>query len=231
MRSGDYLAFITSMKILAPPQSGSIAGQTASRNRYGQYLRTRAIPVNPSSTPQTIVRMQFGDSSAAWKALTNTKMMGWDAWAAAHPVQDSLGQSVVLSGQAFFVRVNAARLSAGLASQSAPPTVEPPMVSTLTFTSFVAATGVMTIAFTVDPIPAATSLVIQAGPPMSPGSFYVPTWRQIWTLPAAGTSPATPTTYAAKFGAGYVGARVFVRAAFVNEGGRGAWLQASVLMT
>lgn len=219
------------MKILAPPQSGSVAGQTSSRNRYGQYLRTRAIPVNPSSVPQGIVRMQFGASSANWRTLTNAQMMGWDAWSAAHPIVDSLGQVNVLSGQAFFVRVNAARLSAGLATVTAPPTVEPPMVSTLAISSFIFATGVLTIAFTADPVPAATSLVIQAGPPMSAGAFYVPTWRQIWTLPATTASPALPNTYAGKYGAGYVGARVFIRAAFVNGGGRSEWLQASTLMT
>ncbi|GAH50296.1 unnamed protein product, partial [marine sediment metagenome] len=33
--------------------SGSIAGNTFARNRFGNYMRSRTKPVNPNSTRQT----------------------------------------------------------------------------------------------------------------------------------------------------------------------------------
>ncbi|GAH13494.1 unnamed protein product, partial [marine sediment metagenome] len=36
--------------------SGSIAGNTFARNRYGNYVRARTKPINPNSDRQVVVR-------------------------------------------------------------------------------------------------------------------------------------------------------------------------------
>src|SRR4051812_21389133 len=65
------------VKYLGDPSSGSQAGTTASRNRFGQYYRTRATPVNVNSTQQGVVRSRMAANSSAWRALTGAQRAGW----------------------------------------------------------------------------------------------------------------------------------------------------------
>ena len=100
------------MKYLGPPQSGSQAGTTASHNRAGQYLRNRRTPTSPTRTPkQQVARQRFGTASALWQSLTGTLQAAWTSFAANYPVKDSLGQSIVLTGQQFFVGIQSTLLS------------------------------------------------------------------------------------------------------------------------
>src|SRR5438876_229394 len=65
------------MKFLGEPRSGSLAGQTSSRNRFGQYVRSRATPVNPNSVAQAAVRARQSNNAAAWRTITDTQRAGW----------------------------------------------------------------------------------------------------------------------------------------------------------
>lgn len=109
------------MKILDVPQSGSVAGVTSSRNRFGQYRRTRAVPVQPVSSRRTFVRGVFGDLSTMWKTLTDNQRTAWAAYAEQHPRVDSLGQQVILSGLMAFIGHNSLLLQVGIAAESNPP--------------------------------------------------------------------------------------------------------------
>src|SRR6187455_3387360 len=91
------------MKMLDVPQSGSIAGQTSSRNRFGQYRRTRAVPVNVNSPAQTVVRGYLIEASQAWRNLTDAQRDSWNSYALDHPRVDSLGQTITLTGHQIFV--------------------------------------------------------------------------------------------------------------------------------
>jgi len=110
------------MKILDVPQSGSIGGVTSSHNRAGQYRRARRTPVSPTRTPkQGVARARFGTSSALWQSLTPTLQAAWTAFAHAYPVVDSLGQSVVMTGQQYFVGINSQLLACGQQTSNAVP--------------------------------------------------------------------------------------------------------------
>src|SRR5206468_836067 len=98
------------MKILDVPQSGSQAGTTSSRNRYGQYRRSRATPVNVNSTAQQAARNRLSAESEAWRGLTDIQREAWNSFADEHPQTDSLGQVVTLTGHQMFVGVNSALL-------------------------------------------------------------------------------------------------------------------------
>jgi hypothetical protein len=102
--------------------SGSIAGMTASRNRGGQYLRAKVIPVNPNTARQGEARANMAQAVGAWtNILTQTNRDAWSAYATGTPVVDALGASLVLSGQQMFIKSTLPRLIRGAAIVPAGP--------------------------------------------------------------------------------------------------------------
>jgi len=88
---------------------GSIGGKVYSRNRYGQYIRNRACPTNPSSARQQAARLHFADCSVMWSnLLTPDQRLAWNLYGASVPVTNRLGQQIYLSGFNHFVRSNTA---------------------------------------------------------------------------------------------------------------------------
>ena len=66
------------MKILDIPRSGSYAGITSSRNRFGQYVRNRRAPVQPIGTGRrAFIRSAFGNASTSWAGLTAEEQEAW----------------------------------------------------------------------------------------------------------------------------------------------------------
>lgn len=102
--------------------SGSVGGATYSHNRFGLYLRARRVPVNPNSTFQQTVRNSFSSASAAWRALTAEQRAAWEAYAAATPVTNAMGDTIHLTGSQQHLATNALALTLGLAAITAAPT-------------------------------------------------------------------------------------------------------------
>ena len=205
------------MKVLMPPQSGSVSGQTASRNRFGQYLRTRAIPVNPSSAAQGLVRTRMSTNSAAWRILTSAQRAGWQDLGLSMVRTDSLGQSYSLQGNQAYASVNNNRLLCGLAVVADAPAIATPVnVVTCTVTLTAAA---FSLAYTATPLGAATYLAVFASPQRSAGRNYEGDLRFIKLSAAAGASPRVITTdYTAKVGLPVVGNRIFLSLVAINLG-------------
>ncbi len=104
--------------------SGSLGGLTASRNKGGLYLRARAIPTNPNTTQQQNVRQAMATLADAWtNLLTQVQRDGWDVYAANTPVIDTLGASMLLTGQQMYLRSNIPRIQSGYARVDASPTI------------------------------------------------------------------------------------------------------------
>lgn len=94
--------------------SGSVDGMTASHNRFGRYLRSRAIPVNPATTRQSVVRQAFTSLALLWRSLTAAQRQGWEDYAANTPVLDVLGDAITLTGLNWYIRTNVPRMQADL---------------------------------------------------------------------------------------------------------------------
>jgi hypothetical protein len=94
------------MKILDVPMSGSANWRTASRNRNGQYLRTRSIPVQPRTTAQLAIRGFMALASQTWRTLTDGQREAWRTYGLAHPRTDSLGQSNPPTGAQAYAGIN-----------------------------------------------------------------------------------------------------------------------------
>lgn len=205
------------MKILDVPRSGSYQGVTSSRNRYGQYLRSRATPVNPNSTNQGTVRGRLSVNAAAWRALTDAQRAGWEALALLMSRTDALGSSYTLNGFGAYVSVNNNQLAAGNAALSdAPALVSPSTITTLAITLTAVA---FSLAFTPTPLGAGQRLFVYASPQRSAGRTYESDLRLIFVGAAASASPANVlAAYTARFGVPVVGNRIFV-SCHVYEGG------------
>lgn len=87
--------------------SGSIAGTTHARNRFGNYIRARTKPVNPRSTGQGKVRTAMSFLTNQWSAtLTAGERAAWATYAAAIAMKNRLGETVYMTGFNHFVRSN-----------------------------------------------------------------------------------------------------------------------------
>lgn len=197
------------MKVLTSPQSGSQAGTTASRNRFGQYTRTRAIPVNPNTAAQGAVRARLALNSAAWRQLTAAQRAGWADLAASLVRTDALGQSYSMQGNQAYASVNNNRVFTGLTPVSDAPAVSTPVaLATVTVTLTAAS---FSIAYTATPLAAATYLAVYCSPQRSAGRGYESDFRFIKLSAAAAASPlAILTEYTAKFGVPVVGNKIFI---------------------
>lgn len=92
---------------LAQDVRGSLNGTTYSRNRGGAYVRSKVSPVQPISPASSASRQAFKDASQSWSSqLTDTERGSWIAFAATHPFINVFGDSIVLSGIAFFQAAN-----------------------------------------------------------------------------------------------------------------------------
>lgn len=217
------------MKILDVPQSGSVAGTTSSRNRFGQYRRTRAIPVNPASSAQGVVRARLSANAAAWRGLTDNQRAGWSDLADSMNRTDSLGQAYNLTGFQAYCSVNNNLDLQGSATVADAPALDTPdavltAVATLDDSTF-------SIAYTPTPMPADTHLAVFASPQRSAGRNFESDLRFIQVTAAAAASPVNIlANYTAKFGVPVVGNRVFYSLIAMRGGFRSGPLLASEIV-
>jgi len=62
--------------------SGSIAGNTYARNRYGNYVRARTKPVNPKTDRQSVIRTAMQLLTTRWaQTLTAAQRTAWNLYA------------------------------------------------------------------------------------------------------------------------------------------------------
>jgi hypothetical protein len=197
------------MKIIDIPRSGSVANWTSSRNRYGQYVRTRAIPVQPESSYQGVMRARLSQNAAHWRVLTPAQRAGWADLGASMIRVDSLGQSNSLTGFQSYCSVNNNNLDAGNAVVSDAPTLQTPdSLASMTLTLTAAA---FSIAYTPTPLGAGERLFAYTSLQRSAGRSFEGDLRLLLVGAAAGASPLDVyATYLARFGIPIVGRRVFV---------------------
>lgn len=197
---------------------GKIAATVFTKNASGNSIRNRATPINPRSTKQVLRRQILSALSAAWRGLTQAQRDAWNASAANFPQQDSLGQTVFLTGSQLYVRLNANLVLIGASQITSPPA--PISFATLALGVATMASGVLTIPFTPTPVAAGFNLIVRATVAASPGKQFAPqsAFRFLDKLAAAAASPGVLTTqYAAVFGsAPAAGLKLFVSAQLIG---------------
>lgn len=209
------------MKYLGDPRSGSYQGMTASRNRFGQYMRTRAAPVQPRTPAQLNQRARMTTNAAAWRALTDAQRAGWLSLGLSMPRADALGQVYTLNGFMAFCSINNNLLDAGDAAISnAPAIVTPPDLVTATVTLTAVA---FSVAYTATPLAAGVRLFTWVSPQQSAGRRFNGDYRLLSVSAAAAASPANIlAAYTAKFGVPVVGNRIFLGLQTYQAGFKGS---------
>jgi len=177
-------------------RSGSIGGSTYSRNRGGQYIRTRSIPTNPQTPRQIAVRNGLAQLSDRWQnILTQFQRDNWTVYASNTPVVNALGDQITLSGLNMYVRGNAPRLQAGVALVDDGPTLfglpDPPTGLALGLTAPAALAGV------IDPAEAWSAedgafLLLYTGRPQNPTiNYFTGPYRFADSVAGDSTTPPT----------------------------------------
>lgn len=88
--------------------SGSMAGNTFAKNRYGFYVRARTKPVNPNTARQQAVRASLAELTARWaQILTANQRTAWNLYGSNVVMKNKLGESINLSGFNHYLRSNA----------------------------------------------------------------------------------------------------------------------------
>jgi len=197
------------MKILDVPQSGSIGGVTSSRNRFGQYRRSRAIPVNPNSSAQGVQRGRLSAGAAAWRALTALQRAGWNDLANGFTRTNSLGASYNMTGFMCFVSCYNNCLAAGVATLSDAPvlaTPSTPVLGAITLTN-----AAFTVAYTPTPIGANIKVFTYVSLQRSAGRNFENDFRLLQVSAANAASPVNLfSAYQTRFGTPVTGNKIFV---------------------
>lgn len=90
--------------------SGSIAGDTFARNRYGNYVRARTKPINPNTQLQVVIRAAMGFLTDRWsQTLTAAQRTAWNLYASNVNMKNRLGEAIKLSGFNHYIRSNMIR--------------------------------------------------------------------------------------------------------------------------
>jgi len=178
--------------------SGSIAGNTHARNRYGNYVRARTKPVNPNTDRQGNIRVTLSALAEAWNdELSVAQRTAWNLYGSSTAMLNRLGETVYLSGFNHYVRSNSIRLFAGPASRidAGPTSFTLPVVDPV-FT--VACQNDNTIDITYDDtmdwcdLDNAQMMVFMGSPKGQGRNFFAGPWRYAWR--AVGSSVAPPAS-------------------------------------
>lgn len=186
--------------------SGSIAGNTFARNRYGNYVRARTIPTNPNTPDQQEVRAAIAWLTEHWAStLTPAQRTAWNLYADSVNMLNKLGEVVHLSGFNHFVRSNAIRKrNADAVIVTGPTTFDIPEHDPLLAQSSSEATQNLTVVYDdteewcdLDD----AHMYIFVGKPMNPQrNFFAGPWKFGDALDGSvATPPTSPATVASPF--------------------------------
>lgn len=208
--------------------SGSIAGNTFARNRFGYYSRARTKPVNPKSTGQSVMRAILAFLSEAWHdVLTAPQRTAWETYAQAVSMKNRLGESINVTGFNMFIRSNTIILQHGNAMIAPGPTSLSMYPSDAAFVvTASAATQLLTIAFTVFPTmswcdhPNAFMELYMGRPQVVTRNFFNGPYRHTGSIPGSHAPPLTsPKTMTAVFTL-IQGQKIWVAARILEDDGR-----------
>lgn len=183
------------MKYLGDPSSGSQAGTTASRNRFGQYKRTRAVPVQPRTPKATNNRMILTAGSSGWRSESDATRTAWNDYAAQITRSDRLGSGYSPTGAALYAGSRIASGNGWTPPQD-PPSILPNYVLVIESVTYVDPTpGPEAFNVGIAQTDANNFFLIETSGPVSPGITSAAAVRRWRSLPASALN-LTPRQYA-----------------------------------
>lgn len=198
---------------------GKLSGTVFSKNRGGNYVRTKVTPVNPQTSDQVAQRNRLSTYSQNFRALGASAIAAWNTAVANFTNTDIFGDIKTPAGINLYTRLNMNLDLAGQSAITTPPVpagADPVIITGVTSD---VSSSLFTIASAAAAVPAGHTLIIEATPQLSPGKSFVKSeFRVIDTAAAAATFPiAAGSAYIAKFGAPIAGQKVFCRVKTINN--------------
>jgi len=199
--------------------SGKEGGIVAAKNKGGQYFRNFSVPLNPDTPAQTVVKNRLVGFSQNWQSLTEAQRLSWANFAELHPRTNPLGDVRHLSGFQVYVSANNNIANgAGVAIDVAPASAAVPAITDLSLVADGSGPNAFDVTFAPTPVPADTTMVIQATLPLSPGIKNANNkFRQIAIETAGAASDLDLLLeYESKFGTLISGQQIQIRAYNIN---------------
>lgn len=205
---------------------GKLGGQVASKNRSGNYVRTKVTPTNPQTAFQMQARAKLGSLSQGWRDLTSSEKLAWNNAVESFKKTDIFGDLRTPTGKNLFTGFNLNRFNVNATTVLRTPPASPTPIRPII--GLVAEIDLATPEFQVEatlgtiatPVTGQV-MIIEATAPMSAGAFYAKNnYRQIATVPI--TTGATVgldifALYEARFGTIAAGFNYFVRVKVVSS--------------
>lgn len=213
---------------------GKVGGHVMSKNRSGNYMRTKVTPSNPNTSFQASVRSILTGLSQGWRGLTQAARDSWNNAVSDYSGTDIFGDIKNPSGINLYVKLNANLSEVGASTIGLPPL--PESVPAVTLGAITATAGVpsFSIAFGVSPVPADTAYIVRATAQISPGKKFVKNlYRNFAQLDASDTTPFDALAdYNARFGTLVAGQKIGVEiiAVNLNTGQKGTAVSGSVIV-
>ena len=192
--------------LLSSAASGKLGGIVASHNRGGTYFRHHAIPTQPRTPAQRLVRNQLAAFSSAYRALTAAQISGWNALGSTVALKSKLGTTYHPTGQQLFVSCNKHLAGIGISSTlvTAPTVPSIPAITAFSITPPTPGTTVTAFTASVTPaLPASFGVELRATSVQSNGRTFAgkSLYRTLQGYnPASGAPSSYFTVYVARFG-------------------------------
>ena len=206
--------------------SGSIAGNTYARNRYGNYARARTKPTNPNIAKQVLVRSVMQNLTTRWaQTLSSAQRAAWNLYGTNVAMLNKLGETIKLSGFNHYIRSNHwfDRMSRTLVDDG-PTTFELPATDPSMSISISEATQLVTMTF--DDSQAwcseddAMLVILQSQPQNPQRNFFNGPWTgRSAKVGAAGVPVVSPLDYAS-ITVATEGQRIWVKFRILRADGR-----------
>jgi len=210
-------------------------GIVYSKNQFGSYIRQKVSPVQPRTYFQTKARAQVQHLATYWaNTLTAAQRAAWIALAQANPVIDVFGDSQVLTGLQYFVRVNRNLMKIGEALiPNAPADQDVTALLSLSLLCDVSDAKVQ-LTFTPTPLAASEALIVYATCPLPQGRAFAQNFLKFISASTATVSPVNVyTDWVDRYGTLSAGPKIIVEASILDKtnGAQSAVMQASATIT
>jgi len=209
----------------------AVGGIVYSKNQFGAYIRQKVSPVQPRSEVQTKARAQVQHLATYWaNTLTAAQRQAWISLAQANPVIDVFGDSQILTGLQFFVRVNRNLMKLGEALiPNAPPDQDVTALLSLSLLADVSDAKVQ-LTFTPTPLAAGEALVVYMTCLLPQGRAFAQNFLKLVSASTATVSPVNIYgDWVSRYGTLVAGPKLIVEASILDKtnGAQSAVLQAS----
>lgn len=205
--------------------SGKLGGVVAARNKGGQYLRAFAMPVNPSTPFQEIVRNAIATLTSRWTSVvTLNQRAAWATFAQNVTIVNPLGDTGLNAALGWYCACNVPRIQATLSVVDAGPTTFTLATLTPPVATITAAGTTGSFAFTNTDSWANESggaMLIYASRPQSAGiNFFKGPYRFAGKIVGSATPPTSPSVITLPFPSGPTGSKQFFQVRAVRADGR-----------